>query len=221
MNGAVIPTLAKLIVAAEEQASPRRSSRDHQNDILKEFMVRNTYIYPAEPSMRIVPTSSAFTAKQMPRFNSISNQRYHMQEPGATQVQELAFTLADGARVRARGACARARGRRLRAAALLLWAIRHDFFMEIAKMRAGRLLWAKLMSQFSPKDPRSSMLRTHSQTFGREPDRAGPYNNVIRTTDRRHGRGARGTQVAAPPTVLSTRRSRCRRVLGADRAPRS
>ena len=183
MNGAVIPTLANFIVAAEEQGVPAgKLSGTIQNDILKEFMVRNTYIYPPAPSMRIVADIIAYTAKRMPRFNSISISGYHMQEAGATQVQELAFTLADGLEyVRA----ALARGLAVDAFAPRLsffWAIGMNFFMEIAKMRAARLLWAKLMKQFNPRDERSLALRTHSQTSGASLTEQDPYNNVIRTT---------------------------------------
>ncbi len=183
MNGAVIPTLANFIVAAEEQGVPvAKLTGTIQNDILKEFMVRNTYIYPPEPSMRICADIIAYTARNMPRFNSISISGYHMQEAGATQVQELAFTLADGVEyVRA----ALSRGLAIDEFAPRLsffWAIGMNFFMEIAKMRAGRMLWAKLMRQFEPKDVRSSMLRTHSQTSGASLTEQDPYNNVIRTT---------------------------------------
>jgi methylmalonyl-CoA mutase len=183
MNGAVIPTLANFIVAAEEQGVPAaKLSGTIQNDILKEFMVRNTYIYPPAPSMRIVADIIAYTAKRMPRFNSISISGYHMQEAGATQVQELAFTLADGLEyVRA----ALSRGLAIDEFAPRLsffWAIGMNFFMEIAKMRAARLLWAKLMKQFNPRDPRSLALRTHSQTSGASLTEQDPYNNVIRTT---------------------------------------
>jgi len=183
MNGAVIPTLANFIVAAEEQGVPAvKLTGTIQNDILKEFMVRNTYIYPPEPSMRICADVIAYTAKKMPRFNGISISGYHMQEAGATQVQELAFTLADGLEyVRA----ALARGLAVDEFAPRLsffWAIGMNFFMEIAKMRAGRLLWAKLMRQFDPKDARSLALRTHSQTSGASLTEQDPYNNVIRTT---------------------------------------
>jgi methylmalonyl-CoA mutase len=183
MNGAVIPTLACFIVAAEEQGvAPAKLSGTIQNDVLKEFMVRNTYIYPPGPSMRIVADIIEYTSKQMPRFNSISISGYHMQEAGATAVQELAFTLADGLEyVRA----ALARGLHIDAFAPRLsffWAIGMNFFMEIAKMRAGRLLWAELMEQFEPRDPRSSMLRTHCQTSGASLTAQDPYNNVIRTT---------------------------------------
>ena len=183
MNGAVIPTLANFIVAAEEQGvAPQKLSGTIQNDILKEFMVRNTYIYPPEPSMRIVADIIAYTAKKMPRFNSISISGYHMQEAGATQVQELAFTLADGLEyVRAalsRGLAVDQFAPRLS----FFWAIGMKFFVEIAKMRAARLLWAKLMRQFEPRDERSLMLRTHSQTSGASLTEQDPYNNVIRTT---------------------------------------
>ena len=183
MNGAVIPTLANFIVAAEEQGVPQaKLSGTIQNDILKEFMVRNTYIYPPEPSMRLVADIVAYTAKRMPRFNSISISGYHMQEAGATQVQELAFTLADGLEyVRAalsRGLAVDEFAPRLS----FFWAIGMNFFMEIAKMRAARLLWAKLMKQFNPRDERSLVLRTHSQTSGASLTEQDPYNNVIRTT---------------------------------------
>ncbi len=183
MNGAVLPTLACFIAAAEEQGVDRsKLTGTIQNDILKEFMVRNTYIYPPEPSMRIVADVIEFTARNMPRFNSISISGYHMQEAGATQVQELAFTLADGIEyVRA----ALSKGLDIDEFAPRLsffGAIGMNFFMEIAKMRAARLLWAKLMASFHPKDPRSSMLRTHSQTSGASLTEQDPYNNVIRTT---------------------------------------
>ncbi len=182
MNGAVLPVLAAYIVAAEEQgASRERLAGTIQNDILKEFMVRNTYIYPPEPSMRIVADIIAYTASHMPRFNSISISGYHMQEAGATLVQELGFTLADGLEyVRA----ARARGLAIDDFAPRLsffFCIGMNFFMEIAKLRAGRLLWARLMRQFEPEDPRSVMLRTHCQTSGVSLAEQDPYNNVIRT----------------------------------------
>ncbi len=183
MNGAVIPTLAGYIVAAEEQGVPtEKLTGTIQNDILKEFMVRNTYIYPPEPSMRIVADIIEFTAKKMPKFNSISISGYHMQEAGATCVQELAFTLADGVEyVRA----ALAKGLDVDAFAGRLsffWCIGMNFFMEIAKMRAGRLLWARLMKQFEPQNPGSMMLRTHSQTSGWSLTEQDPYNNIVRTT---------------------------------------
>ena len=184
MNGAVLPVLAGYIVAAEEQGvPPEKLGGTIQNDILKEFMVRNTYIYPPAPSMRIVADIIAYTAERMPRFNSISISGYHMQEAGATAVQELAFTLADGLEyVRA----ARSRGLEVDAFAPRLsffFAIGMNFFMEIAKLRAARLLWAELMqAEFAPKDPKSLMLRTHCQTSGVSLTEQDPYNNVVRTT---------------------------------------
>ncbi|MCE7882331.1 MAG: methylmalonyl-CoA mutase [Actinobacteria bacterium ATB1] len=182
MNGAVIPTMAAYIVAAEEQGvSQDRLSGTIQNDILKEFMVRNTYIYPPEPSMRIVSDIIEYTSRHMPRFNSISISGYHMQEAGATQVQELAFTLADGLEyVR----YALARGLDIDAFAGRLsffFAIGMNFFMEIAKLRAARLLWARIIGQFEPKDPRSMMLRTHCQTSGVSLTEQDPFNNIVRT----------------------------------------
>ncbi|MDA0230057.1 MAG: methylmalonyl-CoA mutase [Proteobacteria bacterium] len=182
MNGAVLPVLAAFIVAAEEQGvSQGKLSGTIQNDILKEFMVRNTYIYPPEPSMRIVADIVAYSAKQMPRFNSISISGYHMQEAGSTLVQELAFTLADGLEyVRA----ASSRGLRVDDFAPRLsffFCVGMNFFMEIAKLRAARLLWARIMAQFEPKDPRSLMLRMHVQTSGVSLTAQDPYNNVVRT----------------------------------------
>ncbi len=183
MNGAVLPVLASFIVAAEEQGVPTEKLRGTiQNDILKEFMVRNTYIYPPEPSMRIVADIIEFTAQQMPKFNSISISGYHMQEAGANAVLELAFTIADGLEyVRA----ALSKGLPIDDFAPRLsffWAIGMNFYMEIAKMRAARLLWAKLLAPFEPKDPRSMMLRTHCQTSGASLTAQDPLNNVIRTT---------------------------------------
>ena len=183
MNGAVLPVLAAFIVAAEEQGVPQEKlTGTIQNDILKEFMVRNTYIYPPAPSMRIVADIIAYTAERMPRFNSISISGYHMQEAGATAVQELAFTLADGLEyVRV----ALGRGLAIDAFAPRLsffFAIGMNFFMEIAKLRAARYLWAKLMRQFDPKNPASLALRTHCQTSGVSLTEQDPYNNVIRTT---------------------------------------
>ncbi|HZH28889.1 MAG TPA: methylmalonyl-CoA mutase [Azospirillaceae bacterium] len=184
MNGAVLPVLAGYIVAAEEQGVPQsKLSGTIQNDILKEFMVRNTYIYPPGPSMRIVADIIGYTAQHMPRFNSISISGYHMQEAGATAVQELAFTIADGLEyVRA----ATSRGLAVDKFAPRLsffFAIGMNFFMEVAKLRAARLLWAKLMQKhFQPKDPRSLMLRTHCQTSGVSLTEQDPYNNVVRTT---------------------------------------
>jgi methylmalonyl-CoA mutase len=183
MNGAVLPVLAGFIVAAEEQGVPAaKLSGTIQNDILKEFMVRNTYIYPPEPSMRIVADIIAHTARTMPKFNSISISGYHMQEAGATAVQELAFTLADGVEyVRA----ALSRGLDIDEFAPRLsffFAIGMNFFMEIAKLRAARFLWAKLMQPFGPQNPMSLALRTHCQTSGVSLTEQDPYNNVIRTT---------------------------------------
>ena len=184
MNGAVIPILASFIVAGEEQGVPaEKLAGTIQNDILKEFMVRNTYIYPPEPSMRLVADIIAYTAEKMPRFNSISISGYHMQEAGATTVQELAFTIADGLDyVRA----ALSKGLDIDAFAGRLsffWCIGMNFYLEIAKMRAGRRIWAeRLQQEFSPKDARSMMLRTHCQTSGASLTEQDPMNNVIRTT---------------------------------------
>ncbi len=184
MNGAVLPVMAMYIVAGEEQGVAHKAlSGTIQNDILKEFMVRNTYIYPPEPSMRIVADIIRFTAEEMPRFNSISISGYHMQEAGATCVQELAYTLADGVEyVRA----ALSRGLDVDAFAPRLsffFCLGMDLFMEVAKLRAARMLWAELMQDnFAPKDPRSMMLRTHCQTSGVSLTEHDPYNNIVRTT---------------------------------------
>jgi methylmalonyl-CoA mutase len=219
MNGAVLPVLAGYIVAAEEQGvGPEKLSGTIQNDILKEFMVRNTYIYPPEPSMRIVADIIGYTSKNMPRFNSISISGYHMQEAGATCVQELAFTLADGVEyVRA----ALSRGLDVDAFAPRLsffFAIGMNFFMEIAKLRAARFLWAELMQQhFQPKDPRSLMLRTHCQTSGVSLTEQSPYNNVVRTAVEALAAALGGTQslhtnaldeAVALPTPFSARIAR-------------
>ena len=183
MNGAVLPILALYIVAAEEQGvSKDKLSGTIQNDILKEFMVRNTYIYPPAPSMRIIADIIEYTSQNMPRFNSISISGYHIQEAGANNVQELAFTLADGIEyVKA----ALAKGLEVDQFAPRLsffFAIGMNFFMEIAKLRAARFLWAELMSRFNPKNPLSLALRTHCQTSGWSLTEQDPYNNVIRTT---------------------------------------
>ena len=182
MNGAVIPILANFIVAGEEQGVSRVAlSGTIQNDILKEFMVRNTYVYPPEPSMRIVADIIEYTSNEMPKFNSISISGYHMQEAGANLVQELAYTLADG-REYVRAAIARGMNVDKFAGRLsFFFAIGMDFFMEIAKLRAARLLWSRIMDEFDPKDPRSKMLRTHCQTSGVSLQEQDPYNNVIRT----------------------------------------
>ncbi|HDR27732.1 methylmalonyl-CoA mutase [Rhodovulum sp.] len=182
MNGAVIPVLASFIVAGEEQGVDRALlSGTIQNDILKEFMVRNTYIYPPEPSMRIVADIIEYTSTDMPRFNSISISGYHMQEAGANLVQELAFTLADGKEyvktALARGLDVDAFAGRLS----FFFAIGTNFFMEIAKLRAARFLWHRIMSEFEPKNPGSLMLRTHCQTSGVSLQEQDPYNNIVRT----------------------------------------
>ncbi len=183
MNGAVLPVLAGYIVAAEEQGvSQEQLSGTIQNDILKEFMVRNTYIFPPEPSMRIVGDIIEYTAQKMPRFNSISISGYHMQEAGATQALELAFTLADG---REYVKTALAKGLDVDGFAGRLsffWAIGMNFYLEVAKMRAARLLWCRIMKEFEPKNPKSLMLRTHCQTSGWSLTEQDPYNNVVRTT---------------------------------------
>ena len=184
MNGAALPIMAMYIVAAEEQGAAQKNlSGTLQNDILKEFMVRNTYIYPPQPSMKIVSDIIAYTAKSMPRFNPISISGYHMQEAGATIVQELAYTLADGIEyvrtAMAGGLAVDQFAPRLS----FFFGIGMNFFMEIAKLRAARTLWSELMEQhFSPSDPRSLMLRTHCQTSGVSLTSRDPYNNVIRTT---------------------------------------
>jgi len=183
MNGAVLPILAAYIVAAEEQGvTPSQLKGTIQNDILKEYMVRNTYIYPPEPSIRIVADIIEYTSQNMPKFNSISISGYHMQEAGADSALELAFTLADGIEyVRA----ALARGLNVDQFAPRLsffFGIGMNFFMEIAKLRAARTLWYELMKEFDPRDPKSSMLRTHCQTSGYTLTEQDPYNNLIRTT---------------------------------------
>jgi methylmalonyl-CoA mutase len=182
MNGAVLPCLAAFVVAGEEQGVDRSQlSGTIQNDILKEFMVRNTYIYPPEPSMRIVADIIEYTAQHMPRFNSISISGYHMQEAGATAVQELAFTIADGLEY-VRYALDRGLDiDRFAGRLSFFFAIGMNFFMEVAKLRAARLLWHRVISQFNPQDPRSAMLRTHCQTSGVSLTEQDPYNNVVRT----------------------------------------
>jgi methylmalonyl-CoA mutase len=195
MNGAVLPILASFIVAGEEQGVERsKLSGTIQNDILKEFMVRNTYIYPPEPSMRIVADIIGYTAAEMPRFNSISISGYHMQEAGATAEQELAYTIADGKEyVRA----AIARGLDVDAFAPRLsffFAIGMNFFMEVAKLRAARLLWAEVMREFGPTDPSSLMLRTHCQTSGVSLTEKDPYNNIVRTAYEAQAAVLGGTQ---------------------------
>ncbi len=183
MNGAVLPVLAGYVVAAEEQGVAQdQLSGTIQNDILKEFMVRNTYIYPPEPSMRVVADIIEYTAKKMPKFNSISISGYHMQEAGANQALELAFTLADGKEyvktAIAKGLDVDEFAGRLS----FFWAIGMNFYLEIAKMRAARLLWHRIMQGFNAKNPKSLMLRTHCQTSGWSLTEQDPYNNIVRTT---------------------------------------
>ena len=218
MNGAVIPILANFIVTGEEQGVPRAElSGTIQNDILKEFMVRNTYIYPPEPSMRIIADIIEYTSKEMPKFNSISISGYHMQEAGANLVQELAFTLADG-REYVRAALARGMNVDDFAGRLsFFFAIGMNFFMEAAKLRAARLLWHRIMSEFAPKKPGSLMLRTHCQTSGVSLQEQDPYNNVIRTAYEAMAAALGGTQslhtnaldeAIALPTEFSARIAR-------------
>ncbi|MBM4206345.1 MAG: methylmalonyl-CoA mutase, partial [Gammaproteobacteria bacterium] len=226
MNGAVLPVLAGYVVAAEEQGVIQRQlSGTIQNDILKEFMVRNTYIYPPEPSMRIVADIIGYTATEMPRFNSISISGYHMQEAGANAVQEVAFTLADGIEyVRA----ALKTGQEIDAFAGRLsffFCIGMNFFMEIAKLRAARILWHDLMLQFKPKNPNSLMLRTHCQTSGVSLQEQDPYNNVVRTTIEAMAAVLGGTQslhtnaldeAIALPTPFSARIARNTQIILAE-----
>ncbi|HZQ12634.1 MAG TPA: methylmalonyl-CoA mutase [Pseudolabrys sp.] len=182
MNGAVLPVMALYIVAAEEQGVPQEKlSGTIQNDILKEFMVRNTYIYPPEPSLRIISDIFAYTAEHMPKFNSISVSGYHMQEAGATQDLELAYTLADGVEYVRAGLKAGLTVDRFAPRISFFWAIGMNYFMEIAKLRAARMLWAKLMKEFKPADERSLSLRTHCQTSGWSLAAQDVFNNVART----------------------------------------
>ncbi|GAB4264630.1 MAG: methylmalonyl-CoA mutase [Pararhodobacter sp.] len=218
MNGAVIPILANFIVTGEEQGVSRdKLSGTIQNDILKEFMVRNTYIYPPEPSMRIIADIIEYTSKEMPKFNSISISGYHMQEAGANLVQELAFTLADG-REYVRAALARGMDVDQFAGRLsFFFAIGMNFFMEVAKLRAARLLWHRIMSEFNPKKPASLMLRTHCQTSGVSLQEQDPYNNIVRTAYEALAAALGGTQslhtnaldeAIALPTEFSARIAR-------------
>ncbi|MGH3457736.1 methylmalonyl-CoA mutase, partial [Aeromicrobium sp.] len=182
MNGAVLPVLALYIVAAEEQGvPPEKLSGTIQNDILKEFMVRNTYIYPPAPSMRIISDIFAFTAEKMPRFNSISVSGYHIQEAGATNDLELAYTLADGVEYIRAGLDVGLDIDAFAPRVSFFWAIGMNFYMEIAKMRAARALWSRLVAGFEPKNPKSLSLRTHSQTSGWSLTAQDVYNNVART----------------------------------------
>jgi methylmalonyl-CoA mutase len=183
MNGAVIPILAFFIVAGEEQGVNRKQlDGTIQNDILKEFMVRNTYIYPPEPSMRIISDIFGYTSREMPKFNSISISGYHMQEAGATQVQELAFTIADGMEYVKYGVASGLDIDKFAGRLSFFFAIGMNFFMEVAKLRAARVLWHKVMTKLGAQDERSKMLRTHCQTSGVSLQEQDPYNNVIRTT---------------------------------------
>ncbi len=218
MNGAVIPVLASFIVAGEEQGVERAAlSGTIQNDVLKEFMVRNTYIYPPEPSMRIVSDIIEFTSKNMPRFNSISISGYHMQEAGATLVQELAFTLADGKEY-VKAAMERGLGVDDFAPRLsFFFAIGMNFFMEAAKLRAARFLWHRIMTEFDARNPRSKMLRTHCQTSGVSLQEQDPYNNIVRTAYEAMSAVLGGTQslhtnsfdeAIALPTEFSSRIAR-------------
>ena len=182
MNGAVLPVMALYIAAAEEQGvKPEQLSGTIQNDILKEFMVRNTYIYPPAPSMRIISDIFSYTAEHMPRFNSISISGYHMQEAGATADLELAYTLADGVEYLRAGLDAGLDIDRFAPRLSFFWAIGMNFFMEVAKLRAARALWARLVSQFDPQNPKSLSLRTHSQTSGWSLTAQDVFNNVGRT----------------------------------------
>ncbi len=218
MNGAVIPVLASFIVAGEEQGVDRAAlSGTIQNDILKEFMVRNTYIFPPEPSMRIVADIIEYTSQEMPKFNSISISGYHMQEAGANLVQELAFTLADG-REYVRVAIERGMDVDAFAGRLsFFFAIGMNFFMEAAKLRAARFLWDRIMSEFNPKKESSKMLRTHCQTSGVSLQEQDPYNNIVRTAYEAMSAVLGGTQslhtnsfdeAIALPTAFSSRIAR-------------
>ena len=218
MNGAVLPILASFIVAANEQGVPSSAlTGTIQNDILKEFMVRNTYIYPPEPSMRIIGDIIAYTAKEMPKFNSISISGYHIQEAGANQALELAFTLADGLEyvklAMDKGLAVDEFAGRLS----FFWGVGMNFYLEIAKMRAARMLWCRIMKDFGAKSPKSLMLRTHSQTSGWSLTQQDPYNNVVRTTIEALAAVFGGTQslhtnsfdeAIALPTAFSSRIAR-------------
>ena len=195
INGAVLPIMAFYIVAAEEQGvKPKQLSGTIQNDILKEFMVRNTYIYPPAQSMKIIADIFEFTSKKMPKFNSISISGYHMQEAGATADIELAYTLADGLEYIRTGLATGMKIDDFAPRLSFFWGIGMNHFMEIAKLRAGRLIWAKLMKQFSPKDEKSLALRTHCQTSGWSLSMQDPFNNVARTTIEAAAAAFGGTQ---------------------------
>ncbi|MFD0980171.1 methylmalonyl-CoA mutase [Tropicimonas aquimaris] len=218
MNGAVIPVLANFIVVGEEQGHDRKVlSGTIQNDILKEFMVRNTYIYPPEPSMRIIGDIIEYTSNEMPKFNSISISGYHMQEAGANLVQELAYTLADGREYVRTAIKAGMEVDKFAGRLSFFFAIGMNFFMEAAKLRAARTIWARVMDEFGAKDPRSKMLRTHCQTSGVSLAEQDPYNNVIRTAYEAMSAALGGTQslhtnaldeAIALPTEFSARIAR-------------
>ena len=183
MNGAVLPILAGYIVAAEEQGVAQQDlAGTIQNDILKEFMVRNTYIYPPAPSMRIIGDILSYCTSHMPRFNTISISGYHIQEAGATPALELAYTLADGKEYIRTALAAGLDIDQFAPRLSFFWGIGMNFFMEIAKLRAARQLWARIVAEFKPGNPKSSILRTHSQTSGWSLTEQDPYNNVVRTT---------------------------------------
>ncbi len=183
MNGAVIPILASYIVAAEEQGVPHEQlTGTIQNDILKEYLTRNTFIYPPTPSMRIVSDIIGFCSKHMPRYNTISISGYHMMEAGANSVLQVAFTMADGLEYVRTALAAGMEVDEFAPRLSFFFGIGMNFFMDIAMLRAARFLWHKLMSRFNPKDPKSSMLRTHCQTSGWSLTEQDPYNNIIRTT---------------------------------------
>ncbi|KEO56171.1 methylmalonyl-CoA mutase [Thioclava pacifica] len=218
MNGAVIPVLANFIVTGEEQGHDRAVlSGTIQNDILKEFMVRNTYIYPPEPSMRIIADIIEYTSNEMPKFNSISISGYHMQEAGANLVQELAYTLADGREYVRTAIKAGMDVDKFAGRLSFFFAIGMNFFMEVAKLRAARMLWHRIMSEFEPKKPGSMMLRTHCQTSGVSLQEQDPYNNVVRTAYEAMAAALGGTQslhtnaldeAIALPTEFSARIAR-------------
>ncbi|MBS1226886.1 MAG: methylmalonyl-CoA mutase [Proteobacteria bacterium] len=218
MNGAVLPVLAGYIVAAEEQGVPQAQlSGTIQNDILKEFMVRNTYIYPPTPSMKIIADIFGYTAKNMPKFNSISISGYHISEAGANQAIELAFTLADGQEYVRTGIASGMDVDTFAGRLSFFWAVGMNFYLEIAKMRAARMLWHRIMTKFDAKSPKSMMLRTHSQTSGWSLTEQDPYNNVVRTTIEAMAAVFGGTQslhtnaldeAIALPTAFSSRLAR-------------
>merc|ERR1719342_1366228 len=219
MNGAVIPVMAMYIVAAEEQGvDQNKLTGTIQNDILKEFMVRNTYIFPPEPSMRLISDVFAYTAAKMPKFNSISISGYHLQEAGATATLEMAFTIADGIEYCRTGLDAGLKIDQFAPRLSFFWGVGMNFYMEIAKFRAARRLWADLMREkFSPKNAKSMMLRTHSQTSGWSLTEQDPYNNIIRTTVEAMSAVFGGTQslhtnsfdeALALPSVFSARLAR-------------